>query len=207
MNDRSKAPAQLPPTATADGTRRRILERALRLFAVQGYHGSSMRELGRLVEIQPSALYVHFPSKEHVLAELARLGHEAHHAALRQALLQAGSDPVSQLRALVEAHARFHATYPEMAMVVNDQLSALSSDLAGPAQVLRHQALALLLDVLERGITLSRFSMPRIEVVAAAIGAMGMRIPYWYSDRTRLSIEELASAQAELALRMAGAGA
>jgi AcrR family transcriptional regulator len=166
-----------------------------------------MRELGRLVEVQPSAVYVHFPSKEHVLAELARLGHEAHHGALREALLQSGSDPVEQLRSLVMAHARMHATYPDLAIVVNDQISALSADLAAPAQVLRHQSRALLLDVLRRGVTLSRFSMPRIEVVAAAIGAMGMRIPYWYDAGVGLDVEELAATQAELALRMAGAGA
>jgi AcrR family transcriptional regulator len=165
-----------------------------------------MRELGKLAELQPSALYVHFPSKEHVLAELARLGHEAHQAALREALLEAGSDPVAQLRSIVGAHARFHATYPDMAMVVNDQLGALSSDLAAPALALRHQAASLLLDVLQRGITLSRFSMPRIDIVAAAIGAMGMRIPYWYSASTGISVEDLAAEQAELALRMVGAG-
>jgi AcrR family transcriptional regulator len=197
----------LPPGAAGDGTRGRILERALKLFADQGFHGSSMRELGKLVEIQPSALYVHFPSKEHVLAELARVGHEAHHAALRDALLETGSEPSAQLRSFVAAHARMHALYPHLAIVVNDEMSALSEELAGPALALRKQSLALLVDILRRGASMGRFSFLRIEVVAAAIGAMGMRIPYWYLPNGSMDVEELASLQAELALRMVGAGA
>lgn len=206
MNDRSAKRAILPGSGAAEGTRRRILESALRLFAVQGFHGSSMRELAKLVEIQPSALYVHFPSKEHVLAELARVGHEAHNAALRAALLDAGSDPMQQLRSLVAANARIHATHPDLAIVVNDEMSALSAELAGPALALRKQSLELMLDILRRGIAMGRFSAPRVDVVAAAIGAMGMRIPYWYSPAMGIDVEELAQAQAELAARMLGAG-
>lgn len=52
---------------------------------------------------------------------------------------------------------------------------------------------------------MARFSLPRVEVVAAAIGAMGLRIPYWYSPDGGIDVEELASTQAELALRMVGA--
>src|SRR5579871_23188 len=109
MNDRSqksrrRAPAVqalLPPNLAVEGTRRRILEGALRLFAEEGFHASSMRELARVVELQPSAVYVHFPSKEHLLAELVHKGHEAHHESLREALGKAGEEPLAQLRALV----------------------------------------------------------------------------------------------------------
>src|SRR5689334_11569162 len=106
MNDRSAKPtrrvaARLPPSFAADGVRRRILEGALRLFATRGFHGSSMRDLASYIELQPSAVYAHFTSKEHLLAELIRAGHEAHHEEVRIAMLEAGTDPVAQLCALV----------------------------------------------------------------------------------------------------------
>jgi hypothetical protein len=50
-----------------------------------------------------------------------------------------------------------------------------------------------------------RFSAPRVEIVAAAIGAMGMRIPYWYSQALGIDVDELAQTQADLAARMLGA--
>jgi AcrR family transcriptional regulator len=190
----------------ARGVRARILEESLRLFAAQGFHGSSMRDLAGRVGIQPSALYVHFPSKEHVLAELARAGHEVHHEALRGALLEAGSEPADQLQSLVTANARVHARHPHLAIVINGEMGALSSDLAAPALALRKQSLALLLDVLKRGVAMGRFRLPNLEVVAGAIGAMGMRIPYWYSPAGGLDIEALAAMQGELALRLVGAG-
>jgi AcrR family transcriptional regulator len=189
----------------SDGTRRRILEAALRLFATQGFHGSSMRELAKIVELQASALYVHFPSKEHVLAELVRGGFEVHQAAIRAALLEVGSDPVEQMSAVVGAHARIHATYPHLAIVVHAEMRALSKELAAPALAVRNESAALLDEIIRRGTAMGRFAPPNVQVVIAAIGAMGMRIPHWYAPESGIGVEELAEIQVELALRMLGA--
>jgi len=202
MNDRS---ALLPPHFAAEGTRRRILEGAVRLFATQGFHGSSMRELAKVVELQASALYVHFPSKEHVLAELVRAGHEAHHQGIRAAMLEAGTDPIAQLSALVRVNVRLHATHPHLAIVVNSEMGSLSPELAAPGLALRKQSVALLQDVVERGVASGHFAVPDVLVVVAAIGATGLRVPYWYSPQSGMSIDELAEIHVELARRMVGA--
>jgi AcrR family transcriptional regulator len=192
------------PDAALDSTARRILEVSLRLFATAGFHATSMRDLAKVLEIQPSALYASFPSKDHLLAELVRVGHELHLASLRGALLASGSDPAEQLGALVRANAMFHATYPHLAVVVNDELHALPSALAAPGLALRQQGVALLTEIVERGIAMKRFAV-RVPIVAiAAIGAMSLRIPYWHRSST-LAADELADAQAELALRIVGA--
>jgi AcrR family transcriptional regulator len=202
VNDRSDV---LPSGLVAEGTRRRILEAAVRLFATQGFHGSSMRDLAKGVELQASALYVHFPSKEHVLAELVRAGHEAHHQAIRSAMLEAGTDPVMQLSALVRVNVRMHATHPHLAIVVNEEMDALSPELAAPGLALRKQSVTLLLDVIERGTARGQFAPPHAGVVAAAIGAMGLRVPYWYPSQSAMSVDQLAEIHVELALRMVGA--
>jgi len=196
--------ARLPTHTVLEPTKRRVLEIALRMFAMHGFHGTSMRDLAKALEIAPSALYASFPSKDHLLAELVRVGHEAHLAMFRKAVLDGGSDPVDQLRAVVHANAVWHATYPHLAVVVNDELHALPADLAGPGLALRRQAIAMLMDILERGITTKRFVAPQPIVSVGAIGAMALRIPYWYGPHSGMSVEELAAAQAELALRMLG---
>jgi AcrR family transcriptional regulator len=192
------------PKLTLEASARRILEASLRMFATQGFHATSMRDLAKVLEIQPSALYASFPSKDHVLAELVRIGHEFHLASLRTALLAAGVDPVEQLRAVVRANALVHATYPHLTVVVNDELHALPHALALAGLSLRHQAIALLTDIVERGIAMRRFRVPEPTVAVAAIGAMSLRIPYWY-EPSKLSGEGLADAQAEIALRVVGA--
>ncbi|MDY7229351.1 TetR/AcrR family transcriptional regulator [Hyalangium rubrum] len=196
--------ATFPHTTVPEGTRRRILEVGLQLFASRGFHDTSVRDLAKELELQPSALYAHFPSKDHVLAELVRIGHEALHAALRTALLSAGSHPADQVRALVRAHTHLHATYPQMAVVVNEELYALAPELAAPALALRDQSSALLLEVIARGEEQGVFAPPHSVVTAVAIAAMGLRIPYWFEPSDALDINALADLHAELALRMLG---
>lgn len=195
---------RLPAGCDVDGTRRRILEAGLQLFARLGFHAASVRELARQSKLQPGALYVHFPSKEHILAELARLGHEFHHHALRTALLEAGSAPEAQIRALVRAHVVTHAEHPQLAVLVNEELFTLPTELAAPALVLRNQSAALLIEIVTRGILLKRFSCRDARITAAAISAMGLRIPYWYRSEDGPELDTLAELHAELALRMLG---
>jgi AcrR family transcriptional regulator len=199
--------ATLPPNATPNGTRRRILEVALQLFASEGYHASSVRDIARVLELQPSALYGHFPSKEHLLAELARVGYDAHAQILKEAVSNAGEDPVNQLRALVRAHTIVHATYPHLAVIVHEEMRALTNDLAAPALALRAQSSAFLFQVIENGITKGCFSPPDRTATAAAIAAMGVRIPYWYDANAGFDLEALAEIHVELSLRMLGAPA
>src|SRR3954452_267876 len=64
-------------------TRRNELTRqAARLFAQQGYHGTSMEDLAEAMGIQKATLYTRARSKEDLLFELCRDGAAAFHAAL-----------------------------------------------------------------------------------------------------------------------------
>lgn len=51
-------------------TREKILNKALDLFAENGYHGTSMREIARAVGIKGSSIYNHFSGKEDIFSEL-----------------------------------------------------------------------------------------------------------------------------------------
>ncbi|MDC0745365.1 TetR/AcrR family transcriptional regulator [Polyangium mundeleinium] len=196
------ATATLPPSSVPEGPRRRILEVALQLFASEGFHGTSVRDIAKPLELQPSALYAHFPSKEHVLAELVRVGHEVHAVTLQAALRDAGDDPLEQICALVRAHTLLHATYPHLSVVVNEEIYALTADLAAPALAIRAQSLALVREVLVRGVAMGRFSVPDEVATAAALSAIGVRLPYWYAPSEALSLDELADVHVELSLRM-----
>ena len=206
----------MPPELVAEGPRRKILQAALRLFAEKGFHGSSIREIVQLVEMQASAVYAHFASKEHVLAELARAGHESHARALQAALLECGAAPSMQLRAYVHANALFHLEYPHIAKVVNGEMNALSKELVAPALALRARSTELLLQILERGARSGRFeigassddpaaSARALYATAGALGAMALRLPYWFPTDGSFDAEELARRHVEIALRVVGA--
>ncbi|MFD1047487.1 beta-ketoacyl synthase N-terminal-like domain-containing protein, partial [Kibdelosporangium lantanae] len=55
---------------------RGLLSSAVRYFASNGFHATTTRDICEGVNLTPGALYVHFPSKELVLFEIIRTGHE-----------------------------------------------------------------------------------------------------------------------------------
>src|ERR671921_1865277 len=86
--------------------RQEILGRAAELFAVRGFHGVSMAELGAACGISGPALYRHFASKDAMLAEML--------VSISEELLRVGrersagaADPADALRALVAWHVDF----------------------------------------------------------------------------------------------------
>ena len=196
---------RLPPGVLPPGTAGRILEVGLALFARDGFHGTSIRDLGRELGLKPANLYDHFASKEHLLAELVRLGHELHLGAMQRALVDAAVGPVGQIDALVEAHVRLHAEYAMLAVVANNEMHVLSPELVAPALALRRQAEALLFDVVARGIAEGVFETPDPFLATAAIGGMGMRVAHWYRPELGLTVDQVADVHVELALRMLGA--
>src|SRR5688572_3902690 len=76
------------PEAFPSGSRRLIIETALHLFAERGYSGTSIRDIAKACDLQGPTIYSHYPSKEHVLAEMVRIAHEEHLRYVRGALLE-----------------------------------------------------------------------------------------------------------------------
>jgi TetR/AcrR family transcriptional regulator, cholesterol catabolism regulator len=88
---------------TVRNTRNDVVRAAGRLFAERGYHGTSMRDLGRELGLHGSSLYSHITSKEDLLVDVVMLGAELFEAAAEGA---AATDrtPTERLTALVTAH-------------------------------------------------------------------------------------------------------
>ena len=158
----------------------RLLEAATVAFAERGYHGVSVRDLTALVGIQAGSFYAHFPSKEALLAELMLLGHEAHQAHVRDAILSAGADPADQLRAAVHANVEFQATWPLLTIVCNTELHALAAPTRNRVIALRHDSGVLLAAVIERGNATGAFHCEDTWLALSAIAAMGIRVAWWY---------------------------
>jgi AcrR family transcriptional regulator len=193
----------LPSSLTADGTRLRLLRAGLELFAARGYHGTSIRDIATAAGVQSATLYGHFASKEELLAELVVLGHEEHHRRLVDALMDAGSDPDDQLRALVSAHVASHATFPMLATVANAELARLSAAAAAPAHVLRAKSIDLLGTVIGRGVRQGVFAVDNMEITLTAIATMGISVAAWYPARAaELRIDVLCRSFGDLALRL-----
>lgn len=195
----------LPPDTAPPGSRGAVLAATLRHFAERGFAGASIRDIAGELDIKPASIYSHYPSKEQMLVELLRIGHEAHNRALRSALLASEPDPRAQLAALVDAHVCFHADYPMLATVANTELHSLSPQAAAPVVAIRSRSEDLMRDIVARGCDLGVFNVPHQWLAIAAIGGMGLRVANWYTPDFELDAKGVAQVYIEYALRLLGA--
>src|SRR5262249_60658635 len=68
MSAGSKASSS--PVLHSAGTGVAILEAAVQLFALRGYHATSMRDIAAAVDVRPAAVYHWYESKEAILVKL-----------------------------------------------------------------------------------------------------------------------------------------
>jgi AcrR family transcriptional regulator len=158
----------------------RLLEAAVVAIAERGYHGVSVRDLAADTGVQAASFYAHFGSKEELLYELCHLGHRAHHAHVRDAILGAGPEPADQLREAIRANIWFHATYPLLTISANSELHALNAEHLATIGGLRHDAGTLLTAVVERGNSEGVFDCPEPWLPMSAVAGMGLRVAWWF---------------------------
>ena len=80
-----------------------LLDEAARLFAQQGFHGTSIRDIVRAVDMLPGSLYYHFAAKEDLLAAVYAEGVRRISERVAAAIA-ARTDPWQRLEAAAIAH-------------------------------------------------------------------------------------------------------
>ncbi len=88
-----------------------ILITARDLFVERGLEGVSIRRIAKLVGVTPGAIYRHYESKEHLLAEVAEAGFELFGNLLYKAL--EASSPEGRLYRTGQAYIEFGLTHPK----------------------------------------------------------------------------------------------
>ncbi|MFL5954695.1 MAG: TetR/AcrR family transcriptional regulator [Gaiellaceae bacterium] len=99
---------------------------AARLFAKQGYQGTSLADLAEELGVQKPSLYHHIASKEDLLWEVAREGAEAFHAALDT--VPADAPPAERIRLALRAHLGVVAAQLDVATVFVREWRFLSDE-------------------------------------------------------------------------------
>jgi AcrR family transcriptional regulator len=104
---------------TAGGESRRldIIRAAARLFAAQGYAGTSMRDIAAAVGMLPGSLYYHFPSKEVLIEQIFIVGSAALRTAV-EASVAGLSDPWARLEQACVTHLEAHLSDSRFAAAI-----------------------------------------------------------------------------------------
>ena len=194
-------------TGTAKRTRvdaAAIHDAALRLFADRGYAATTMDDLGAALGVRGPSLYKHVRSKQEVLSALMFGTMEALIVDQRAAL-EGGGSPGTQLRRAVEAHIRFHASHRDEAFVGNNEIRSLESANREAFVELRSRYEQGLRSIIDAGRRSGDFEVPEPQLASYAILDMGIGVATWFNPSGTHSVESLAYAYAEHALRIVGA--
>jgi AcrR family transcriptional regulator len=92
--------------------RQSILNAAKDVFWKHGYAAATIPKVAAAAELAPGTLYLYFPSKDALYAELLAEGYERLHERLVRSI-QPGDSPRRQAEALIDAFIEFAAENPE----------------------------------------------------------------------------------------------
>ncbi len=110
----------------SEQTRQQIVDSAARLFARQGYHGTSMAELAAATGLTKGAFYHHFGSKEALFFAVVQSVQEKWERAVGQQVAEV-ENALDQLALLLENHAKLLRREPILCLVITG-LSAEMED-------------------------------------------------------------------------------
>lgn len=183
--------------------RARLLEAAVAAFAARGFHATTTRDIAAAAGMSPAAIYVHHESKEELLYQISRSGHESVLEQLRAAIATA-DDPAAQLVAAMRAFVRHHATRHTVARIVNYELAALSDEHLREIRQLRRAITAELRAVVDRGVAEKVFDTPDPRMATTVLLSLGVDIARWHRANHPVSPARLADFYADVALRVVG---
>ncbi|HEX6247730.1 MAG TPA: TetR/AcrR family transcriptional regulator [Nocardioidaceae bacterium] len=188
----------------APDARSRLLAAAVDSFAAKGFHGTTTRDIASAAGMSPAALYVHHRSKEELLHQISRSGHDATLTVVRDAVATSDA-PREQLLAVVRAFVVHHAEGHTWARIVNYELAALSPEHLEEIAGIRRQIEAEVRDLVDRGVAAGEFTTSDPHMTALALLSLGIDVARWYRDEGAWTPGRIADHYCELALRIVGA--
>jgi AcrR family transcriptional regulator len=173
----SARPARAP---RADNRLPLILDEAARLFAAQGFHGTSVRDIVRAIDMLPGSLYYHFATKEALLAAVYAEGVRRISEAVSAAI--AGKrEPWERLEAACVAHLEGLLNSGDYAQVVIRVRPADAPSVAGELVKRRDEYEQLFVDLVQ-ALPLAR-GVDRRSVRLMLLGALNWSQTWYHPGR------------------------
>lgn len=177
-----------------------VVQAAGRLFAERGYHGTSMRDLGRELGLRGSSLYSHISSKEDLLVDVVQRAAELFEASARHALETPGSER-DRLRALIAGHIDVLLDHVDEARTFLNEARALDEGHRERVVAARDAYEQTFREVLARGAANGEFRSELDPVVTGIlILSILNSVDRWYRPEGKLDRAQLVDAVLEFSL-------
>jgi len=179
----------------------RIMLAAADAFAERGFHATTTRDISSRAGLSPAGVYVHFASKEVLLFELSRRGHERARDLL-VAAAEAAASPTDALRAIIGGFSRWHAEHYELGRIVQFEFRHLRPEHRDAVLGLRKEIDQVVAGVLREGVETGEFEVTDVPATALALLSMAIDVARWYTPDVRRTPEAIEVTYGELAVRL-----
>lgn len=168
-----------------------ILTAALKRFAEQGYHGSSVREIAAAAGFSVPGVYHYYSSKQEILQELLTAGMNELLARSAAAINEAGASPQEQFDAVVEALLLFHMHRRDLAFVASTEIRSLSAEYRTQYIAQRDQQQRMVDEIIVRGVAEEEFGCEFPLDASRVVTSMCVAVSSWYRPSGPLTPAEL----------------
>lgn len=183
-------------------TRQRVLAAATELFAAQGYHATSITDIGERAGLQRGALYYHIESKEQLLYDVL-LGHAADVLADVAEIAAAEAPAVDRLRQLLSYQTDLLLDRRAAMLIFQRDRPALDPALEAEVNAVGLEIEAAWLRVLRDGVR--EGSLRKVDpVVVKGMIEMVNSVHRWYRPDGRLSRAQINNRLTDFVLRGLG---
>jgi AcrR family transcriptional regulator len=189
--------------STTDAAQR-LLEAAADAFAAKGFHATTTRDIASRAGLSPAGVYVHFASKEDLLFQLSRAGHEAARDML-VAAAETAATPTDALRSIMRQFAQWHAEHFRVARIVQYEFQNLTPEHREAVLGLRKDIDAVVRDVITAGVASAEFAVEDVPETTLALMSMAVDVARWYDPEIRRTPESIGLTYGDLGLRLVAA--
>ena len=182
----------------------RLTRAAAQAFAQKGFSATTTRDIATGAGLSPAGVYVHFDSKEGLLFELSRSGHEAALALVRDARDSTPS-PREQLVEIMRRFSEWHVEQHQLARVVYHEHSHLTPAHQAEVLAIRKEIDRIVRGVLEAGVAAGDFDVDDVPDTALSLLSIVIDVARWYSPTIKRTPTQIGATNAALGLRLVGA--
>jgi AcrR family transcriptional regulator len=184
--------------------RERIMDAATKLFAAQGFHGTSVDSIAAALGVTKPFIYYHFKDKAEILTAICRRGAELTLGAVKAAETTPGTAAerlayfCRSMAGIVIDHSHFLAVY-------NREIQTLSDVDRRSILRIRTEIDRRVVALIEVGRAAGEFEVEDMAVTAVSITMMLSNLWIWYRENRTGVRAHVIDTVTQLALRMVGA--
>jgi AcrR family transcriptional regulator len=189
--------------ATISDRKMDLLVAAGALFSKWGYHGTTVRDLARELDVQGGSIYAHIESKEDLLWEIVDI--VATKFQQMAAAIPADQGPRQRIESLIRGHLETVASELHFATVFFNEWTCLSDKRRARIAERRDEYEAVFRRTIEQGVRQGVFRVEQPKFAAIYLLSVLNWSHQWFRPGATLRIDQVADYFGELTLRALGA--